>query len=86
MTATVFSLKAKKGQHPFSLSHIASVLNVPGKLESRHEVIKILLLFFLKFLTNALPHLEVSDILVYAINREHVLCLCITPHHHIKDG
>ncbi|KAJ1693182.1 hypothetical protein LUZ63_009880 [Rhynchospora breviuscula] len=38
MTATVFSLKANKGQHPFSLSNIASVLNVSKKLEARHEV------------------------------------------------
>ncbi|KAF3340695.1 hydroxymethylglutaryl-CoA synthase [Carex littledalei] len=38
MTATVFSLKAKKAQHPFTLSNIASVLDVSRKLESRHEV------------------------------------------------
>lgn len=51
MTATVFSLKAKQGQHPFSLSNIASVLNVPKKLEARHEVNKTLLFFCLKFRT-----------------------------------
>lgn len=37
-TATMFSLKFREGQHPFSLSNIASVMDVGKKLESRHEV------------------------------------------------
>ncbi|KAJ8555707.1 hypothetical protein K7X08_013203 [Anisodus acutangulus] len=37
LTATMFSLKFNKGQHPFSLSNIASVMNVAEKLKSRHE-------------------------------------------------
>lgn len=36
-TATMFSLKFREGQHPFSLSNIASVMDVGKKLESRHE-------------------------------------------------
>ncbi|KAL3322058.1 hypothetical protein AABB24_039606 [Solanum stoloniferum] len=37
-TATMFSLKLNEGQHPFSLSNIASVMNVKEKLESRNEL------------------------------------------------
>lgn len=37
-TATMFSLQLNEGQHPFSLSNIATVMNVAGKLKSRHEV------------------------------------------------
>ncbi|KAK8935754.1 Hydroxymethylglutaryl-CoA synthase [Platanthera zijinensis] len=37
LASTMFSFKLHDGQHPFSLSNIASVLNVAGKLESRHE-------------------------------------------------
>ncbi|XP_058085165.1 hydroxymethylglutaryl-CoA synthase-like [Magnolia sinica] len=36
LSATMFSVRFHDGQHPFSLSNIASVLNVSGKLESRH--------------------------------------------------
>lgn len=39
LTATMFSLKLSEGRHPFSLSNILSVMNVAGKLKSRHEVI-----------------------------------------------
>lgn len=39
LTATMFSLRLNEGQHPFSLSNIATVMNVAGKLKSRHEVI-----------------------------------------------
>ncbi|KAF5729937.1 3-hydroxy-3-methylglutaryl Co-enzyme A synthase [Tripterygium wilfordii] len=38
-TATMFSLQFQEGQHPFSLSNIANVMNVAGKLKSRHELI-----------------------------------------------
>lgn len=34
--ATMFSLKLNEGQHPFSLSNIAAILNVDKKLKSRH--------------------------------------------------
>ncbi|VFR01920.1 unnamed protein product [Cuscuta campestris] len=37
LTATMFSLRLREGQHPFSLSNIATVLNVDGKLKARHE-------------------------------------------------
>ncbi|KAI8546403.1 hypothetical protein RHMOL_Rhmol07G0114500 [Rhododendron molle] len=37
LTATMFSFKIREGQHPFSLSNIATVMNVGGKLKSRHE-------------------------------------------------
>ncbi|KAA3460171.1 hydroxymethylglutaryl-CoA synthase-like [Gossypium australe] len=37
LTATMFSLRLHEGQHPFSLSNIATVMNVAGKLKSRHE-------------------------------------------------
>ncbi|XP_020586890.1 hydroxymethylglutaryl-CoA synthase [Phalaenopsis equestris] len=37
LASTMFSLKLNGGQHPFSLSHIASVLNVVEKLEARQE-------------------------------------------------
>ncbi|XP_027085226.1 hydroxymethylglutaryl-CoA synthase-like isoform X1 [Coffea arabica] len=37
LTSTMFSLRLREGQHPFSLSHIASVMNVAEKLKSRHE-------------------------------------------------
>ncbi|PHU07338.1 hypothetical protein BC332_23827 [Capsicum chinense] len=36
LTATMFSLKFNEGQHPFSLSNIASVMNVAEKLKLRH--------------------------------------------------
>jgi len=38
LTSTMFSLRLNNGQHPFSLSNIASVLDVTEKLQSRHEV------------------------------------------------
>uniref|UniRef100_A0A7N0UR94 Hydroxymethylglutaryl-CoA synthase n=2 Tax=Kalanchoe fedtschenkoi TaxID=63787 RepID=A0A7N0UR94_KALFE len=38
LTATMFSFKLNKGQHPFSLSNIAAVMNVGEKLKARHEV------------------------------------------------
>ncbi|KHG29301.1 Hydroxymethylglutaryl-CoA synthase -like protein [Gossypium arboreum] len=37
LTATMFSLRLHEGQHPFSLSNIATVMNVAGKLKARHE-------------------------------------------------
>lgn len=37
LAATMFSFKLSEGQHPFSLSNIATVMNVGGKLKSRHE-------------------------------------------------
>ncbi|GLU05738.1 hypothetical protein SLE2022_228190 [Rubroshorea leprosula] len=37
LTATMFSLRLHEGQNPFSLSNIATVMNVEGKLKSRHE-------------------------------------------------
>ncbi|MBA0744333.1 hypothetical protein Gogos_006964 [Gossypium gossypioides] len=37
LTATMFSLRLHEGQHPFSLSNIATVMNIGGKLKSRHE-------------------------------------------------
>ncbi|KAJ6341881.1 hypothetical protein OIU78_009930 [Salix suchowensis] len=37
LTATMFSLQLREGQQPFSLSNIATVMNVPTKLKSRHE-------------------------------------------------
>ncbi|KAJ6840496.1 hydroxymethylglutaryl-CoA synthase [Iris pallida] len=36
LSSTMFSFKLKEGEHPFSLSNIASVMNVSQKLESRH--------------------------------------------------
>ncbi|KAJ8766155.1 hypothetical protein K2173_021672 [Erythroxylum novogranatense] len=38
LTSTMFSLKLQEGQHPFTLSNIAKVMNVGGKLKSRQEV------------------------------------------------
>ncbi|KAF4348323.1 hypothetical protein G4B88_019536 [Cannabis sativa] len=38
LTSTMFSLQFREGQHPFSLANIATVMNVGGKLKSRHEV------------------------------------------------
>ncbi|CAA0820537.1 Hydroxymethylglutaryl-CoA synthase [Striga hermonthica] len=37
LSATMFSLRLNEGQHPFSLSNIATVMNVSDKLKSRHE-------------------------------------------------
>lgn len=37
-SATMFSLQLREGQHPFSLSNIANVMDVARKLKSRHEV------------------------------------------------
>lgn len=37
-TATMFSLRLCENQSPFSLSNIASVMDVGGKLKARHEV------------------------------------------------
>ncbi|KAL1316567.1 hypothetical protein HN51_068746 [Arachis hypogaea] len=37
LTATMFSLQLRDAQHPFSLSNIAEVMDVAGKLKSRHE-------------------------------------------------
>lgn len=36
-SATMFSLQLREGQHPFSLSNIANVMDVARKLKSRHE-------------------------------------------------
>ncbi|KAJ4954837.1 hypothetical protein NE237_011620 [Protea cynaroides] len=38
LTATMFSLRIRDGQHPFTLSNIATVMNVSEKLKSRQEV------------------------------------------------
>ncbi|XP_043716574.1 hydroxymethylglutaryl-CoA synthase-like [Telopea speciosissima] len=38
LTATMFSLQFRGGQHPFTLSNIATVMNVSEKLKSRLEV------------------------------------------------
>ncbi|XP_022882088.1 hydroxymethylglutaryl-CoA synthase-like [Olea europaea var. sylvestris] len=38
LSATMFSVRFNEGQHPFSLSNIATVMNVSEKLKSRHEV------------------------------------------------
>jgi len=37
LAATMFSFRLTEGQHPFSLSNIASVMNVAEKLKTRHE-------------------------------------------------
>ncbi|XP_027334539.1 hydroxymethylglutaryl-CoA synthase-like [Abrus precatorius] len=37
LTSTMFSLQLRDGQHPFSLSNISEVMDVAGKLKSRHE-------------------------------------------------
>lgn len=37
LSATMFSFHLREGQHPFSLSNIAKVMNVGEKLKSRHE-------------------------------------------------
>lgn len=37
LTATMFSLRLNEGQGPFSLSNIATVMNVGAKLKSRNE-------------------------------------------------
>lgn len=37
LTATMFSFQLRHCRHPFSLSNIATVMNVSGKLKSRHE-------------------------------------------------
>lgn len=44
LTATMFSFQLRDGQHPFSLSNIATVMDVAGKLKARHEVLS---LFFI---------------------------------------
>nr|XP_010940908.1 hydroxymethylglutaryl-CoA synthase isoform X2 [Elaeis guineensis] len=36
LSSTMFSFKLQEGQHPFSLSNIAAVLNVSEKLKARH--------------------------------------------------
>lgn len=36
LSSTMFSFKIRDCQHPFSISNIASVMNVDGKLDSRH--------------------------------------------------
>ncbi|KAG4378935.1 hypothetical protein GLYMA_17G132300v4 [Glycine max] len=38
LTSTMFSLLLREGQHPFSLSNIDKMMDVAGKLKSRHEV------------------------------------------------
>lgn len=38
LTSTMFSLKLNEGQHPFSLSNIADVMNMSEKLSKRHVV------------------------------------------------
>ncbi|WVZ12765.1 hypothetical protein V8G54_017295 [Vigna mungo] len=37
LTSTMFSLQLREGQSPFSLSNIVKVMDVAGKLKSRHE-------------------------------------------------
>ncbi|KAJ6807550.1 hydroxymethylglutaryl-CoA synthase-like [Iris pallida] len=36
LSSTMFSFKLRNGEHPFSLSNVASVMSVSEKLESRH--------------------------------------------------
>ncbi|KAK1306851.1 Hydroxymethylglutaryl-CoA synthase [Acorus calamus] len=38
LASSIFSFKFQDGQHPFTLSNIASVLNISTKLESRHVI------------------------------------------------
>lgn len=44
-TATMFSLRLNDNQPPFSISNIASVMDVGGKLKARHEVTQEWILF-----------------------------------------
>ncbi|EYU39002.1 hypothetical protein ABFS82_01G080600 [Erythranthe guttata] len=37
LAATMFSVRINEGQHPFSLSNIAAIMNVSDKLKKRHE-------------------------------------------------
>jgi hydroxymethylglutaryl-CoA synthase len=37
LTSSMFSLRLNEGQHPFSLSNIATIMNVSERLKSRHE-------------------------------------------------
>ncbi|KAK4488225.1 hypothetical protein RD792_003970 [Penstemon davidsonii] len=37
LAASIFSLRFSEGEHPFSLSNIATIMNVSEKLKSRHE-------------------------------------------------
>ncbi|KAH9299940.1 hypothetical protein KI387_011523 [Taxus chinensis] len=37
LASTMFSLKIREGQHPFTVSNIAEVMNLQSKLDSRHE-------------------------------------------------
>ena len=47
LTATMFSLQLRDGQHPFSLSNIVSVMDVAGKLKARHEVLSLSLILMI---------------------------------------
>ncbi|XP_043697933.1 hydroxymethylglutaryl-CoA synthase-like [Telopea speciosissima] len=38
LTATMFSFQLRDCQHPFTLSNIATVMNISDKLKSRHEI------------------------------------------------
>lgn len=53
LAATMFSLRLNEGQHPFSLSNIATVMNVSEKLKSRHEVYLLILVLFLDLIVDS---------------------------------
>ncbi|KAF9614777.1 hypothetical protein IFM89_020631 [Coptis chinensis] len=38
LSSTMFAFRLQEGQYPFSLSNIATVMDISGKLKSRHEV------------------------------------------------
>lgn len=38
LASTIFSFKIREGQHPFTISNIAEVMDLESKLESRNEV------------------------------------------------
>ncbi|KAK4797134.1 hypothetical protein SAY86_029460 [Trapa natans] len=39
LTSTMFSLRLHEGKHPFSLLNMANIMDIDGKLKSRHEFI-----------------------------------------------
>ncbi|PIA49713.1 hypothetical protein AQUCO_01300458v1 [Aquilegia coerulea] len=46
LTSTMFSFRLRECQNPFSLSNIATVMDISGKLKSRHEVFQLFQLIF----------------------------------------
>lgn len=70
LSAAMFSFHLRDGQHPFSLSSMAKVMNIGEMLKSRSEVF----VFSLNFIPNIIPRYQLIFRIIVVFTDE-TLCL-----------